>query len=104
MEFVRFVSFEKSAAALFTEADILELELQLLLDPEAAISFHAPAVCASCGGHSRAVASAAALASFNTSLLQTKEFSSSTPAKNVQGDLTATQGKQLAKLVQQELP
>jgi hypothetical protein len=35
MEFVRFASFEKSAAVLFTEADVLELELQLLLDPEA---------------------------------------------------------------------
>ena len=33
MEFIRFASFEKSAARVFSESDILELELTLIIDP-----------------------------------------------------------------------
>ena len=35
MEFVRFPTFEKSAAGLLSEADILELEMQLVVRPDA---------------------------------------------------------------------
>lgn len=35
MEFVRFPAFEKSAAGLLSEADILELEMQLTVHPNA---------------------------------------------------------------------
>ena len=35
MEFVRFPAFEKSAAGLFSEADILAMELQLIASPDA---------------------------------------------------------------------
>jgi hypothetical protein len=35
VEFVRFSTFEKSASGLLSEADILELELQLAAQPEA---------------------------------------------------------------------
>ena len=35
MEFVRFPTFEKTAADLLSEADICELEMQLALQPEA---------------------------------------------------------------------
>ena len=34
MEFVRFPTFEKSAAGLLSEADILELEMQLVVHPD----------------------------------------------------------------------
>lgn len=33
MEFIRFSSFDKSAARIFSESDILELELTLIIDP-----------------------------------------------------------------------
>ena len=33
MEFIRFSSFDKSAARIFSEGDILELELTLIVDP-----------------------------------------------------------------------
>lgn len=33
MEFVRFATFDKSAARIFSESDILELELALIIDP-----------------------------------------------------------------------
>jgi hypothetical protein len=33
MEFIRFPAFEKSAARIFTETDILEMEVALMLDP-----------------------------------------------------------------------
>jgi len=35
MEFVRMPAFEKSALRVFSESDILELELALILDPGA---------------------------------------------------------------------
>ena len=35
MEFVRFPAFEKSAAGLLSEADVLELEMQLVVQPDA---------------------------------------------------------------------
>ena len=35
VEFVRFLSFDKSAAGLLSEAEILELELQLVIQPDA---------------------------------------------------------------------
>lgn len=35
VEFVRFPTFEKSAAGLLSEADILELEMQLAVHPDA---------------------------------------------------------------------
>ncbi len=35
VEFVRFPAFEKSAAGLLSEADILELEMQLIVHPDA---------------------------------------------------------------------
>ena len=35
VEFVRFPTFEKSAAGLLSEADILELEMQLVVQPAA---------------------------------------------------------------------
>ena len=35
MEFVRFPTFEKTAAGLFSEADILELEMLLSVQPDA---------------------------------------------------------------------
>jgi mRNA-degrading endonuclease RelE of RelBE toxin-antitoxin system len=33
MEFVRFATFDKSAARIFSESDILEIELALAIDP-----------------------------------------------------------------------
>ena len=33
MEFIRFATFEKSAARIFSEGDVLELELALTIDP-----------------------------------------------------------------------
>ena len=33
MEFIRFATFDKSAARIFSEGDILELELALIIDP-----------------------------------------------------------------------
>jgi hypothetical protein len=35
VEFIRLPTFEKSAARVFTESDVLELELALILDPRA---------------------------------------------------------------------
>lgn len=105
MEFVRFVSFEQSAAALFTEADILELELQLLLDPEAGKlipgtrglrKLRRPLSGRGKRGGARVIYY---LVTANAKILLLYAY-----AKNIQGDLTATQAKQLANLVRQEFP
>ena len=45
MEFIRFSSFDKSAARIFSESDILELELTLIMDPLAGDLI--PVACAS---------------------------------------------------------
>ncbi|MGA3008533.1 MAG: type II toxin-antitoxin system RelE/ParE family toxin [Opitutaceae bacterium] len=105
MEFVRFFSFEKSAAALFTEADILELELQLLLDPEAGEvipstkglrKLRRPLAGRGKRGGARVIYY---LVTAHKKILLLYAY-----AKNVQGNLTAAQAKQLVILVQQEFP
>lgn len=105
MEFVRFFSFEKSAAALFTEADILELELQLLLDPKAGDvipgakglrKLRRPLAGRGKRGGARIIYY---FVTADEKILLLYAY-----AQNVQGDLTAAQTKQLAKLVQHEFP
>jgi hypothetical protein len=103
LEFVRFFSFEKSAAALFTETDILELELQLLLDPKSGDvipsakglrKLRRPLAGRGKRGCARVI--------YYLSTAQEKILLLYVYAKNVQGNLTAAQAKQLVKLVQQE--
>jgi hypothetical protein len=105
MEFVRFLSFEKSAAVLFTEADILELELQLLLDPEGGDvipgarglrKLRRPLAGRGKRGGARII--------YYFVIADEKILLLYAYAKNIQGDLTVAQTKQLVKLVQQEFP
>jgi hypothetical protein len=104
-EFVRFFSFEKSAAALFTEADILELELQLLLNPEAGDvipgakglrKLRRPLAGRGKRGGARVI--------YYPLTAHEKILLLYAYAKNVQRNLTAAQAKQLVKLAQQEFP
>lgn len=105
MEFVRFPSFEKSASALFSEADVLELELQLLLDPEAGDvipggkglrKLRRPVRGRGKRGGARVVYY---LITADQKILLLYAY-----AKNVQGDLTASQTKLLIQVVQKEFP
>jgi hypothetical protein len=105
LEFVRFFSFEKSAAALFTESDILELELQLLLDPEAGDvipsakglrKLRRPLAGRGKRGGARVIYY---LLTAHKKILLLYVY-----AKNVQGNLTAAQAKQFVNLVEQEFP
>lgn len=105
MQFVRFASFEKSAAALFAEADIFELELELLLEPKVGDvipgarglrKLRRPLTGRGKRGGARVIYY---LTTADDKILLLYAY-----AKNVQGDLTAAQLKQLVKLVQQEFP
>lgn len=105
MEFVRFASFEKSASALFSEADVLELELQLLLDPEAGDvipgakglrKLRRPVRGRGKSGGARVVYY---LVTSDQKILLLYAY-----AKNVQGDLTPSQTKLLIQVVQKEFP
>lgn len=105
MEFVRFPSFEKSSAGLFSEADVFELELALLVDPQAGDpipgakglrKLRRPASGRGKRGGARVIYYY--VVSEQTILLLFAY------AKNVQGDLTSSQTKQLSNLVRQEFP
>lgn len=105
MEFVRFSSFEKSATGLFSEEEIFELELQLLLDPEAGDvipgakglrKLRRPLRGRGKRGGARVIYYIAT-AAHQILLLYVY-------AKNVQGDLTPAQAKLLAQLIKKEFP
>jgi hypothetical protein len=105
MEFVRFASFERSAAALFTEADIFELELQLLLDPEAGDlipgakglrKLRRPLSGRGKRGGARVI--------YYVLMTHDQILLLYAYAKNVQGDLTIAQARRLAQLVWAEFP
>ena len=105
MEFVRFASFEKSASSLFSEADVLELELQLLLDPEAgdvipgAKGLRKLRLPVRGRGKSGGVRVVYYLVTADQKILLLYAY-----AKNVQGDLTPSQTKLLIQVVQKEFP
>jgi hypothetical protein len=105
VEFVRFPSFERSVARILTEADIFELELVLLLDPEAGDlipgskglrKLRRPASGRGKRGGARIIYY---LVTAERKILLLYAY-----AKNVHGDLSPTQIKQLSKLIHQEFP
>ena len=105
MEFVRLASFEKSSAAIFTETDILELELDLMLRPEAGDlipgakslrKLRRPLRGRGKRGGARVI--------YYLITAEDKILLLYAYAKNVQGDLTPAQSKQLVQLVRQEFP
>ena len=104
MEFIRLPTFERSVASVLSEADIFELELALLLDPEAGDvipgakglrKLRRPASGRGKRGGARIIYY---LVTSKQKILLLYAY-----AKNVQGDLSPAQAKQLSKLVQQEL-
>lgn len=105
MEFVRFLSFEKSASGLFSEQEILDLELALLLDPDAGDvipgakglrKLRRPLSGRGKRGGARVIYYHVIAADM---ILLLYAY-----AKNQQGDLTPAQAKQLAQIVHQEFP
>jgi mRNA-degrading endonuclease RelE of RelBE toxin-antitoxin system len=105
VEFIRFPSFEKSVARVLTEADVFELELVLLLDPEAGDvipgakglrKLRRPASGRGKRGGARVIYY---LVTSERKILLLFAY-----AKNAQGDLSPAQTKQLSQLVHQEFP
>lgn len=105
MEFVRFHSFEKSASELFSEQEIFDLELTLLLDPGAGDvipgakglrKLRRPLAGRGKRGGARVI--------YFHVVSADKILLLFAYAKNQQGDLTRAQAKQLAQLVQEEFP
>jgi hypothetical protein len=105
MEFVRFPSFERSVGRVLSEADTFELELALLLNPEAGDlipgakglrKLRRPASGRGKRGGARIIYYL--VSSKHTILLHFAY------AKNFQGDLSAAQTRQLSKLVHREFP
>ncbi|WP_404420537.1 type II toxin-antitoxin system RelE/ParE family toxin [Nibricoccus sp. IMCC34717] len=105
MEFKRFRLFEKSSASLFTEQDVFELELVLMMDPEAGdlISgakglrkIRRPLEGRGKRGGARVI--------YYYVVSDQQILLIYAYAKNEQGDLTPAQAKQLIQLVQEELP
>jgi len=105
VEFVRFPSFEKSASRFLNEADVFELELVLLLDPEAGDvipgtkglrKLRRPASGRGKRGGARII--------YYFVTAKRKILLLYAYAKNVQGDLSPAQAKQLTQLVHREFP
>jgi hypothetical protein len=105
MEFVRLPSFEKACPSLFTEADVFELELALLLNPQAGDlipgamglrKLRRPASGRGKRGGARVIYY---FVGRRQTVLLLFAY-----AKNVQGDLSPAQVKQLSKIVHQEFP
>ena len=105
LEFVRFPSFERSAAGLLSEADIFELELALLLDPRAGDvipgsrglrKLRRPASGRGKRGGARII--------YYFVTTERKILLLHAYAKNVHGDLSPAQGRQLSQLVHREFP
>ena len=105
MEFIRFPAFEKSASKVFTEGDVFELELALLVNPQAGDvipgakglrKLRRPASGRGKRGGARII--------YYLVTEQDKILLLYAYAKNAQGDLTAEQTKLIAKSVHQEFP
>jgi len=105
VEFVRLRLFEKSSAGLFSEQEVFELELALMVDPEASDvipgakglrKIRRPLSGRGKRGGARIIYYHVAS---DRKILLLYAY-----AKNRQGDLTPAQIKQLAQLVHEEFP
>ncbi len=105
VEFKRFRLFEKSSSGLFTEHDVVELELALMADPEAGDLIPGAKglrkIRRALKG--RGKRGGARVIYYHIisdhQILLLYDY-----AKNQQGDLTPAQTKQLVQLVQEEFP
>jgi hypothetical protein len=105
VEFIRLPSFDESVSRLLTETDVFELELALLLEPEAGDvipgarglrKLRRPSSGRGKRGGARVI--------YYFVTRQRKILLLYAFAKNVQGDLSPNQVKQLSQLVHQEFP
>lgn len=105
MEFVRLPTFEKSVIRLLSEAEIFELELALLTDPQAGDvmpgakglrKLRRPASGRGKRGGTRII--------YYLMTTEQKILLIYAYAKNMQGDLSPAQAKQFIQLIHQEFP
>jgi hypothetical protein len=105
VEFIRLPAFEKSAAGLFSETDVFELELALLVNPQAGEvipgakglrKLRRPVSGRGKRGGARVI--------YYLFFSQQKILLLYAYAKNAQGDLTPAQVKFLVQAVQREFP